>query len=70
MVCDGCSSRVSNALKEMDGVRSVTVDLKSGIATVEVEAVDQLDAAYNQLPRMCDAIKELGFEAEAYFSEY
>jgi len=37
MTCDGCRSHVENTLKTVKGVRDVTVDLKSGQATVDMD---------------------------------
>lgn len=67
MVCDGCSGRVADALKDLQGVHSVDVDLESGIATVQATAAGQLDAVTNLLPKLCDTVQSLGFEAEPYF---
>ena len=44
MVCDGCSSRVEEALAKMPGVKAVKVDLDKGVATVQLEAASQIDA--------------------------
>ena len=49
-------------------MQKATVNLDTGIATIEVAATDQL-AAFNALPRMCDVINDLGFEAEPHFDE-
>jgi copper chaperone len=37
MTCGHCKSAVTNALKELDGVKNVEVDLQAGKATVEYE---------------------------------
>ena len=66
MVCDGCSSRVLEALQGMSGVKAVTVDLEKGLATVEVAAATQTDA-FNEMPRLIACITDLGFEAEPHF---
>ncbi|KAK9844315.1 hypothetical protein WJX74_000709 [Apatococcus lobatus] len=69
MVCEGCSSRVASALQEMEEVESVKVALDTGIATIQVSADDQLDACFNQLPKMVKTVEGLGFSAEAHFSD-
>lgn len=65
MKCGGCSSRVEEALKAMEHVKAVAVDLESKLATVEVEADNYIDAM-NMLPTFVTTIKELGFEAEPH----
>lgn len=65
MKCGGCSSRVEAALKAMDHVKGVQVDLDTKLATVEVEAPNLIDAM-NMLPEFVKTIKELGFEAEPH----
>jgi len=66
MVCDGCSSRVLEALQKLSGVKNVDVDLETGLATVYLEAETQIDA-FNALPHMIQTVNELGFEAEPHF---
>ncbi|EFN56470.1 hypothetical protein CHLNCDRAFT_145140 [Chlorella variabilis] len=68
MVCEGCSSRVEEALQKMAGVKKVQVDLEKGLATVQVEAASQIDA-FNAVQPLAEAIKGLGFEAEPHFGE-
>ncbi|DBA71425.1 TPA: hypothetical protein ACH3X2_011224 [Trebouxia sp. C0005] len=70
MTCDGCSSRVADALKAMSGVDKVTVNLSTGIATVEVFASDPMDAAFNKMPPMVERISQLGFKAQAHFEDW
>ena len=53
----------------MEEVESVKVALDTGIATIQVSADDQLDACFNQLPKMVKTVEDLGFSAEAYFSD-
>ncbi|KAI8467426.1 MAG: hypothetical protein J3K34DRAFT_430619 [Monoraphidium minutum] len=65
MMCGGCSSRVTEALKALSKVRSVEVDLDSKLASVEVEAPSLMDAI-DMLPGFVQAIKDLGFEAEPH----
>lgn len=55
------------AVQEADGVTAVQVNLKSGIATLQVAATDQVDAATNVLPRLVETVEGLGFEAEPFF---
>ncbi len=43
MMCDGCTSSVQAALEKAPGARSVSVDLKSGIAKVQVRRPDDVD---------------------------
>jgi hypothetical protein len=57
-------------MQGLAGVDSAEVALDSGIAKIHVEAAGQLDALYTQLPRLVDAIRELGFDAEAHFGGY
>ncbi|KAK9822462.1 hypothetical protein WJX81_004541 [Elliptochloris bilobata] len=67
LMCDGCSTRVHDAVKGMEGVESVQVTLSSGLATVQVHAADNMEAAFVQLPRLISAVNALGFQAEPYF---
>lgn len=66
MVCDGCSSRVLEALQALSGVKSVSVDLEKGVATVEVAAASQTDA-FNEVPRLIACVTDLGFDAQPHF---
>tara|TARA_B100000614_G_scaffold173715_1_gene155161 strand:- start:236 stop:445 length:210 start_codon:yes stop_codon:yes gene_type:complete len=38
MSCDHCAMSVRQALEKIDGVSTVTVDLQSGVASVNVQA--------------------------------
>lgn len=38
MSCDHCVMRITNALKEIEGVRSVDVNLQGGFALVDLSA--------------------------------
>lgn len=49
----------------MDGVKTVTVSLEKKLAQIEVKAKSQVDAA-QALPKLVEAIKDLGFEAEPH----
>lgn len=53
MHCNHCVEAVKKALKEIDGVKNVKVDLKKNIAVVDVENVKDNDLA--------DAILKIGF---------
>ncbi len=54
-------------MQEMKGVEAVHVVLGSGLATVQVRAADNIEAAFVQLPRLINAINALGFQAEPFF---
>lgn len=69
MTCNACSSRVTEALKEMNGVDKVDVNLETGIATIEVHANDPIEA-FNSMPRLVDKIGQLGFKAQAHFEDW
>ncbi|HBN82884.1 MAG TPA: heavy metal transport/detoxification protein [Clostridiales bacterium] len=48
MTCDHCVKRVENALKELDGVKNVKVNLKKKTADMELEvdlSSDKIKAA-------------------------
>jgi copper chaperone CopZ len=64
------SKQLHYVVQGLAGVDSAEVALDSGIAKIHVEAAGQLDALYTQLPRLVDAIRELGFDAEAHFGGY
>lgn len=66
MVCDGCSSRVLEALQKHPGVKIVQVDLEKGVATVELTAASQVDA-FNEIPKLIATVTDLGFEAQPHF---
>jgi hypothetical protein len=57
-------------LQSLAGVEAAEVALDSGIARIHVAASGQLDAFYTQLPRLVDAIRQLGFDAEPHFGDY
>lgn len=57
-------------LQSLSGVEAAEVALESGIARIHVAASGQLDAFYTQLPRLVDAIRQLGFDAEPHFGDY
>lgn len=61
--------KLSHDVQEMEEVESVKVALDTGIATIQVSADDQLDACFNQLPKMVKTVEGLGFSAEAHFSD-
>lgn len=68
MVCDGCSGRVEETLKAAPGVKTASVDLEKGMATITVDAGNQVDALSVCL-KLCEAINAIGFEAETHFAE-
>ncbi len=53
MMCNGCKAGVERALKAVDGVENVSVDLTSGIATVKGEVSEDIIAS---------AIENTGFD--------
>lgn len=56
MSCQHCVQHVTDALKELPGVNSVSVDLDSGKATLEI------DEAYFNIDEAAEAIDEAGYE--------
>mmetsp|Transcript_6806 Transcript_6806/g.16979 ORF Transcript_6806/g.16979 Transcript_6806/m.16979 type:complete len:155 (-) Transcript_6806:348-812(-) len=67
MMCEGCTSRVQEALQKAAPQSKVTVSLEKAMASVEVKAPSQLDAL-NQLPKLVETVKALGFEAEPHIA--
>ena len=57
-------------LQDLTEVSTVKINLETGIATVDVRATDQFDAAMNALPKVVEAVRGLGFGAEPHFEEY
>jgi copper chaperone len=55
MTCDHCARSVGNEIRKIDGVDDVTVDLVSGLVTVE--SVGDLVAA-----EVASAVAEAGYE--------
>jgi copper chaperone CopZ len=55
MSCMHCQMRVEKALKAVEGVKSASVDFKTGIATVEVDIAVNDNVLKN-------AIKEAGYK--------
>ncbi len=55
MTCDHCARSVGNEIRKIDGVDDVTVDLVSGLVTVE--SVGDLVAA-----EVASAVVEAGYE--------
>ncbi len=53
----------------MPEVVGAKVDLSTGVATVDVSATDQFDAAMRALPAVVQAVQDLGFGAEPYFDD-
>ena len=58
MTCPACSAKVDHALKQVPGVKTAQVDLKSGQATVVADR--QVKSA-----QLVDAVQKAGFQAEA-----
>lgn len=56
MSCGHCKMAVTNALKELDGVSAVSVDLENGKAAVEY------DESKVQYDKMKDAVEEQGYD--------
>lgn len=56
MTCSHCQQAVTDALKELDGVDTVNVDLKEGTATVSYD----IDKVSDQT--MKEAVEEAGYE--------
>ena len=58
MKCTGCSQRVERALKNTDGIESVSVNLETREANI----------SYNKdlitYDKICETIVDLGFEVE------
>jgi len=57
MHCQGCTVSISESLKEVPGVESVEIDLKSGIGLVRSSR--GLDPS-----RLIKAVKEVGYTAK------
>ncbi len=56
MSCQHCVAHVTTALQELPGVKSVTVDLLNGRATLEIEE------AYFNIDEAAEAIAEAGYD--------
>ena len=57
MTCGMCVQHVTNALQSVAGVQSATVDLTSGLATVQHDETAKSEA-------MIEAVVEDGYSAE------
>ena len=57
MTCDACVEKVTTALQQVEGVEKVSVDLESGLATVEHNGVE--------LVSLNSAIVKAGFNTES-----
>ena len=55
MTCDNCVRRVETALRNVNGVKEVRVDLPAALATVT------FDAAKTHIPELHDAILKSGY---------
>ncbi len=56
MTCDHCKSAVKTALKELEGVSDVEVNLEEGTANVSY------DASSVSVPAMNEAVEEQGYD--------
>eukprot|EP00898_Chlorokybus_atmophyticus_P005449 jgi/Chlat1/5905/Chrsp4S06401 len=63
MVCDGCSSRVRDALKANPAVLDAEVSLERKVASVKLASGNMIDAM-ELLPSLLAAVEEIGFQAE------
>lgn len=59
MSCDHCKMAVTNALEELDGVKSVEVSVEKGKADVEY------DDSKVSIEQMKEAVEEQGYEVVA-----
>ncbi|MGE0014773.1 MAG: heavy-metal-associated domain-containing protein [Candidatus Methanomethylophilaceae archaeon] len=57
MTCEMCSKKVEEALRAVEGVSEVSVDLKKGLATVVHDGVAEKD--------LVRAVVDMGYRAEA-----
>ena len=55
MMCEGCVAKVDTALKNINGVTTVDVNLKKGIATIVHDGVDDVE--------LITAVVDAGFRA-------
>lgn len=60
MTCDNCVRRVEKALRGVNGVTEVHVDLKTAVATVT------FDTTKTHIPEMHDALLESGTDLHRY----
>mmetsp|Transcript_26964 Transcript_26964/g.51387 ORF Transcript_26964/g.51387 Transcript_26964/m.51387 type:complete len:163 (-) Transcript_26964:281-769(-) len=63
MMCGGCADSVTTALKKLDAVKDVAVDLDTGVVEVEVKVATMIDAL-ELFPGLVSAVTAAGFEAE------
>ncbi len=56
MHCEGCENRIKNSLKELEGVKEVQANHKTGEVTLEEENVN--------LDEVKEQIEDLGFEVK------
>lgn len=59
MSCDHCKMAVTNALEELDGVKSVEVSVEKGKADIEY------DDSKVSIEQMKEAVEEQGYEVVA-----
>ncbi|MDR1952062.1 MAG: copper ion binding protein [Elusimicrobiota bacterium] len=60
MSCNHCVQAVTNAVKELKGVKNISVSLKEKKADIEFEPLA------TTIDEIKNAIEEQGFEAEVY----
>ncbi|WP_440896484.1 copper chaperone CopZ [Amphibacillus sp. Q70] len=58
MNCNHCVNRVETALKELEGVEKVKVNLKKGTAQVKY------DQAVQQVNQLTEAVNQAGYQTE------
>lgn len=56
MSCSHCKSVVKDALRKLDGVRDVQVELERGLVTIKYDPIEV------GLPELQEAIREAGYE--------
>lgn len=65
IVCDGCTSRVEDGLKNVSDVSNAHANLESGLVEVEVLVETQMDAV-DKLEELCQCVEDLGFDAQPH----
>lgn len=55
MTCDGCTAKVANALKAVDGVKDVVVSLPAASAAV------RFDERFTSPPQLKSAVQQAGY---------
>ena len=57
MMCTGCENRIQNAVKNMNGIKSVKADHTTG--TVKIEAEDGIEES-----KLKEKIENIGFDVK------